>query len=88
MDLLLEITPDEIAVLRAARERPVEDPPPEVRQACANLMARRLMQQTGAVGQANGWAGSPRAFALTRQGWNLLKLLHQIPAYGWLAAKA
>lgn len=88
MDLLLEITPDEIAVLTAARDGPIADAPPQVRQACINLQGRRLMQQAGAIAQANGWAGSPHAFILTRQGWNLLKLLHSLPAYGWRAAKA
>jgi hypothetical protein len=70
---LIELTPDEFEVLEMALTSPVCDPEPEIRRLCINLQARRLLQPAGALSLANGWCGSPRAFVLSRDGWNRLK---------------
>jgi hypothetical protein len=44
---------------------------------CLRLCGLHLMQRAGAAAIANGWRGSPHAFVLSREGWNLVKAERQ-----------
>ncbi len=67
-----DLTPAEYALLRAALRSPLFDGDPMVMGLCLRLCGRRLLQRAGGVAAANGWRGTPHAFVLTRDGWNLL----------------
>jgi hypothetical protein len=69
----LELTGPERDVLLAALNAPVFDNDPVVMGLCLRLCGRRLLQRAGSVALANGWHGSPHAFVLTHQGWNLVR---------------
>lgn len=69
----LELSAPERDVLLAALREPLFDRDPMVMGLCLRLCGRRLMQRAGGVAIANGWRGSPYAFVLTQEGWNLLK---------------
>ncbi|HEX3366501.1 hypothetical protein [Phenylobacterium sp.] len=69
----LELSDLERDVLLAALREPLFDRDPMVMGLCLHLCGRRLMQRAGGAAIANGWRGSPYAFVLTREGWNLLK---------------
>ena len=64
---------DERKVLLQALREPLVDRDPMVMGVCLRLCRRRLLQRAGSAAAANGWLGSPHAFVLTREGWNLLK---------------
>lgn len=68
-----DLSADERALLRAAMDGPLEDRDPAVLGLCLRLCGRRLLQRAGSAAAANGWRGSPHAFVLTRDGWNLVK---------------
>lgn len=69
----VELSPCERDVLLAALETPLFEGDPMVMGLCLRLCGRHLMQRAGRTAVANGWRGSPHAFVLTREGWNLLK---------------
>jgi hypothetical protein len=69
----IELSSDELALLRSALAAPVIDRNPSVMHLCLRLCGRRLLQRAGAIACANGWRGSPHAFVLTREGWAVLK---------------
>ena len=69
----IELSPEELAVLRSALAAPVIDRRPAVMHLCLRLCGRRLLQRAGGIACANGWRGSPHAFVLTREGWTVLK---------------
>lgn len=69
----LEISVAERKVLLAALAEPLFDRDPMVMGLCLRLCGRHLMQRAGGTAIANGWRGSPHAFVLSRDGWNLLK---------------
>jgi hypothetical protein len=73
MSEAIELLADERAILCKALICPLLDPDRTVMRLCLNLQARGLLQRAGGVAMANGWRGSPHAFILSRQGWNLLK---------------
>jgi hypothetical protein len=68
-----DLSADERAVLRSAVDGPLEDRDPIALGLCLRLCGRRLLQRAGTAAVANGWRGSPHAFVLTREGWNLVK---------------
>ncbi len=68
----IELSPEELALLRSALTAPVTDRNPSVMHLCLRLCARRLLQRAGGISCANGWRGSPHAFVLTREGWGVL----------------
>jgi hypothetical protein len=67
-----DLTPDERNLLLAALHTPLFDRDPAIMGLCLRLCGRRLLQRAGGVTVANGWRGSPHAFVLTREGWNLV----------------
>jgi hypothetical protein len=69
----LELSAPERDVLLAALHEPLFDRDPMVMGLCLRLCGRHLMQRAGGAAIANGWRGSPHAFVLTREGWNLVK---------------
>jgi hypothetical protein len=69
----IELSPEELALLRSALDTPLIDRNPAVVQLCLRLCGRRLLQRAGGIACANGWRGSPHAFVLTREGWAVLK---------------
>jgi hypothetical protein len=69
----LELSPPERDVLLAALHEPLFERDPMVMGLCLRLCGRHLMQRAGAAAVANGWRGSPHAFVLSREGWNLVK---------------
>jgi len=69
----IELSPEELALLRLALDAPVTDRRPTVIHLCLRLCGRRLLQRAGGIACANGWRGSPHAFVLTQEGWALLK---------------
>jgi len=69
----IDLSPEELAVLRSALDAPVTDRRPVIMHLCLRLCGRRLLQRAGSITCANGWRGSPHAFVLTREGWALLK---------------
>ena len=73
MSELLELSAPERNVLLAALQEPLFDRDPMVMGLCLRLCGRHLMQRAGGAAIANGWRGSPHAFVLSREGWNLLK---------------
>jgi hypothetical protein len=73
----LELSIPERDVLLAALQEPLSDGDPMVTGLCLRLCSRHLMQRAGGTAIANGWRGSPRAFVLTRAGWNLVKAARQ-----------
>lgn len=68
-----DLSPAEHALLRAALRSPLLDSDPMVMGLCLRLCGRRLLQRAGGMSVVNGWRGTPHAFVLTRDGWNLLK---------------
>lgn len=73
-----DLTAIEQAMLEAALRSPVEAEPATV-QVCLTLCGRRLLQRAGPLAVRMGWRGSPHAFVLTQEGWNLLKVERQRP---------
>jgi hypothetical protein len=73
----IELSPEELALLRSALDAPVTDRRPWMMHLCLRLSSRRLLQRAGGIACANGWRGSPQAFVLTREGWALLKAEHR-----------
>jgi hypothetical protein len=69
----IELSPEELALLRQALDAPVLDRRPAVMHLALRLCGRRLLQRAGGIACANGWRGSPHAFVLTREGWAVLK---------------
>ncbi|HXA38491.1 MAG TPA: hypothetical protein VNW53_05780 [Phenylobacterium sp.] len=69
----LELSAPERDVLLAALHEPLFDRDPMVMGLCLRLCGRHLMQRAGGAAIANGWRGSPYAFVLSREGWNLVK---------------
>ena len=69
----IELSAQELALLKAALHAPLLDRDPMATHLCLRLCGRRLMQRAGGLAAANGWRGSPHAFVLTREGWTLLK---------------
>jgi hypothetical protein len=69
----IELSADELALLRDALAAPVTDRRPAIMHLCLRLCGRRLLQRAGGLACANGWRGSPHAFVLTREGWCVLK---------------
>ncbi|HEX4710288.1 hypothetical protein [Phenylobacterium sp.] len=67
------LTDDERKVLLQALREPLVGRDPMVMGVCLRLCGRRLLQRAGSAAAANGWRGSPHAFVLTREGWNLVK---------------
>lgn len=68
-----ELTAEEHEALLAALHEPLACGDAENHGLYLRLCGLRLLQRAGAVSLANGWDGSPHAFILTREGWNLLK---------------
>jgi hypothetical protein len=68
-----QLTGPERETLMAAVHGPLLDRDPMVMGLCLRLCGRRLLQRAGGMAIANGWRGSPHAFVLTREGWNLVK---------------
>lgn len=68
----------ERAILEAALRRPLEGEPATI-QVCLGLCGRRLLQRAGPLAARMGWQGSPHAFVLTQEGWNLLKAERRRP---------
>lgn len=68
-----DLAADEREVLLAALASPLLEGDAALHGLHLRLCGRKLLQRAGAVSVANGWRGSPHAFLLTRQGWNLLK---------------
>jgi hypothetical protein len=68
-----DLTDDERKVLLQALREPLAGRDPMVMGVCIRLCGRRLLQRAGRTAAANGWRGSPHAFVLTHEGWNLLK---------------
>jgi hypothetical protein len=68
-----ELTAEEHGVLLQALFEPIPVGDATMHGLYLKLCGRRLLQRAGAVSLANGWDGSPHAFMLTREGWNLLK---------------
>ena len=69
----IDLSPEELAVLRAALDAPLPIGRTPQMGLCLRLCSRRLLQRAGGIACANGWRGSPHAFVLTREGWALLK---------------
>ncbi|MGZ6015529.1 MAG: hypothetical protein ACXWKO_05370 [Phenylobacterium sp.] len=67
-----DLTLDERDILLAALRGPLFERDPMVMGLCLRLCGRKLLQRAGGVAVANGWRGSPHAFVLTRDGWNLV----------------
>jgi len=67
------LTAEEHEALLAALHEPLACGDADKHGLYLGLCSRRLLQRAGAVSLANGWDGSPHAFILTREGWNLLK---------------
>ncbi|MGH6908588.1 MAG: hypothetical protein ACREE0_02000 [Phenylobacterium sp.] len=67
------LTAEEHEALLAALHEPLACGDAEKHGLYLRLCGLRLLQRAGAVSLANGWDGSPHAFILTREGWNLLK---------------
>ena len=67
------LTAEEHQALLAALHEPLACGDAEKHGLYLRLCGLRLLQRAGAVSLANGWDGSPLAFILTREGWNLLK---------------
>ena len=68
-----ELSAEEREILQAALSKPLIEGDAARHGLCLRLCGRRLLQRAGALSMANGWRGSPHAFILTREGWNLLK---------------
>ena len=68
-----DLNAEEHEALLAALHEPLACGDAEKHGLYLELCSRRLLQRAGAVSLANGWDGSPHAFILTREGWNLLK---------------
>jgi hypothetical protein len=68
-----DLTAEEHEALLAALHEPLACGDAEKHGLYLRLCGLRLLQRAGAVSLANGWDGSPHAFILTREGWNLLK---------------
>ena len=67
-----DLTVAERNILLAALDGPLFESAPAVMGLCLRLCGRKLLQRAGGTAIANGWRGSPHAFVLTRDGWNLL----------------
>ncbi|MCR5880393.1 hypothetical protein [Phenylobacterium sp. J367] len=67
------LTPDERDVLMMALQTPLVERDPVMLGLCLRLCGRRLLQRAGTAAVMNGWRGSPHAFVLTREGWNVVK---------------
>lgn len=73
MNAPFELTAEEHEALLAALHEPLACGDADKHSLYLGLCSRRLLQRAGAVSLANGWDGSPHAFILTQDGWNLLK---------------
>ncbi|MGA0607197.1 hypothetical protein ACO2Q0_14485 [Phenylobacterium sp. VNQ135] len=71
---------EERSLLREALNGPLTDRDPAAVGLCIKLCGLKLLQRAGGVAAANGWRGSPNAFFLTRDGWELMKLERRGPA--------
>jgi len=67
-----DLSVSERNLLLSALREPLFDRDPTVTGLCLRLCGRHLLQRAGGVSAANGWRGSPHAFVLTREGWNLV----------------
>ncbi len=74
-----DLTGEEHAILLEALSGPIPVGDAGRHASYLRLCARRLLQRAGPISRANGWQGSPHAFILTREGWNLLKAEHRRP---------
>lgn len=74
------LTHEDLDLLREALHGPILYRDAEVMERCVRLCGMQLLQRASVAATANGWRGSPNAFFLTRDGWELMKLERRQPA--------